>query len=94
MELMYLSILLALIVSFLPYLKSILGTIHTLIHETGHALAAILTSGKVYKIYLYSNTSGLAYTGSTSWLSSVIIAYAGYTFSSLVVLFAFYLIIH
>ena len=79
-------------VSFIPLLKSIIATIHTLIHETGHALAALLTSGKVYSISLYATTDGVARTGSRSWFSSVIVTYAGYTFSSFFAILAFFLI--
>ncbi|MFC0559635.1 M50 family metallopeptidase [Halalkalibacter alkalisediminis] len=92
MEFMYAYIAIAIIISFIPVLKSIFATIHTLIHETGHALAALLTSGKVYSISLYSTTDGVACTGSRSWWSSVVVTYAGYTFSSLIAILAFFLI--
>ncbi|GAE36147.1 M50 family metallopeptidase [Halalkalibacter akibai] len=92
MEFMYKYLAIAIIISFIPYVRSFFGTIHTLIHETGHALAALATSGKVYSISLYSTTDGIATTGSRSRFSSIIVAYAGYTFSSLFALLAFYLI--
>lgn len=92
MQFMYVYITIAIFISFIPVLNSFFATIHTLIHETGHALAALVTSGRVYSISLYSNTAGAARTGSRSWFSSVFVAYAGYTFSSFMVFLAFYLI--
>jgi hypothetical protein len=92
MEFIYIYLAIAIIISFIPYIRSFFGTIHTLIHETGHALAALLTSGKVYSISLFSSTDGVAYTGSKSWVSSVIVTYSGYTFSSVMTILAFFLI--
>ncbi|MFC0470483.1 M50 family metallopeptidase [Halalkalibacter kiskunsagensis] len=88
----YIYIVGAIIFSFIPYIRSITGTIHTLIHESGHAFAALVTSGKVYSISLFANREGVAHTGSRSWLSSMIISYSGYTFASIVSFLSFYLI--
>src|SRR5690606_36418767 len=52
--------------------------ISTLIHETGHALAAILTGGGVHVIRIHDHESGVAYTWYWSRLSSVISSFAGY----------------
>ncbi|WP_227938235.1 M50 family metallopeptidase [Alkalihalobacillus deserti] len=92
MDFMYAYIAIAIIISFIPRVRPFFFIIYTLIHETGHALAALLTSGKVYCISLYASTDGVAHTGSKSWFSSVIVAYAGYTFSSLIAILAFFLI--
>ncbi|WP_332696296.1 M50 family metallopeptidase [Halalkalibacter lacteus] len=89
---MYVYIVSSIIISFLPYIRSLAGTIHTLIHESGHAIAALVTSGKVYSISLFANTEGVAYTGSRSLISSILISYAGYTFASMVSFISFYLI--
>jgi hypothetical protein len=89
---LYLYILAAVIITFIPLLKSLFGTVHTLVHESGHAIASLLTSGKVYSISLYRTTEGVAYTSSRSWVSSVIVTYAGYTFASVVSVLSFYLI--
>jgi hypothetical protein len=57
--------------------------INTLVHENGHAIAALLLNGKVYSIKLFLNTAGEAVTGQRGWVSNVVISYAGYTFSSI-----------
>jgi hypothetical protein len=88
----YAYIIATIIIAFIPYVRSVTGTIHTLIHESGHALAALFTSGKVYSISLFANTGGVAYTGSRSWISSIVVGYAGYTFASLISFLSFYLI--
>ncbi|MDT8861559.1 M50 family metallopeptidase [Alkalihalobacillus sp. MEB130] len=92
MNQIFVYILVAVIISFIPIIRSLFGTIHTLIHESGHAIATLLTSGKVYSISLFSTTDGVAYTASTSRFRSIIVAYAGYTFASFMALISFYLI--
>ncbi|KKI89376.1 hypothetical protein WQ54_26225 [Bacillus sp. SA1-12] len=73
----------AYILSHVPIIGRYLTMINTLIHENGHALAALFLNGKVYSIKLFINTAGEAVTGQRGWFSSVVISYAGYTFSSL-----------
>ncbi len=85
-------IALAMIVSHLPFIGRYLSIVNTLIHENGHALAALLFNGKVYSIKLFHNTSGEAITGQSGWFSNIIISYSGYTFSSLVVYICFMLL--
>jgi len=84
--------ILALIISHLPIIGRYISMINTLIHENGHALAALLVNGKVYSIKLFQNTSGEAVTGRRGWFSSIVISYAGYTFSSVVVYICFMLL--
>lgn len=88
----FLYIILALIVSNLPFIGRYVSMVNTMIHENGHALAALLLNGKVYSIKLFHNTSGEAVTGQRGWFSSVVISYAGYTFSSIAVYICFMLI--
>lgn len=52
--------------------------ISTLIHETGHALAAILTGGGVHVIRIHDHESGVAYTWYWSRASSIVSSFAGY----------------
>ncbi|KHF39970.1 M50 family metallopeptidase [Halalkalibacter okhensis] len=92
MEHLYLYILAAGFSLFVPFLRSAFGPIHTLIHECGHAIASLILSGKVYSISLYRTTEGVAFTASGSWISSVLVTYAGYTFTSIIAIFNFYLI--
>jgi len=84
--------ILALIITYLPIIGRYISMINTLIHENGHALAALLVNGKVYSIKLFHNTSGEAVTGRRGWFSSIVISYAGYTFSSVVVYICFMLL--
>ncbi|MBU8907639.1 M50 family metallopeptidase [Desertibacillus haloalkaliphilus] len=82
----------AFIVSHIPIVRQVFATVNTLIHESGHAIAALLTSGKVYSVSLFLNSEGLAQTGTRSWLSKFIVSYAGYTFSSAIAFISFYFI--
>src|SRR5699024_7898769 len=54
------------------------------IHEIGHVLASLVTNGKVYHIELNKDASGLAYTGSRSRISQIIVSLAGYPTASIV----------
>ncbi|MDQ0253075.1 hypothetical protein J2S74_000447 [Evansella vedderi] len=92
MDPIYYYLIAAAVVAFIPLLRTLFCSFHTLVHEAGHAIAALLTSGKVYKISLFPNTEGLAYTSYRSILSGVIIYYSGYTFSTLAAILSFYLI--
>jgi len=88
----FLYIILAFVVSNLPFIGRYVSIVNTMIHENGHALAALLLNGKVYSIKLFHNTSGEAVTGQKGWFSSVVISYAGYTFSSITVYVCFMLL--
>ena len=50
----------------------------TLVHEAGHAFAAIITGGGVRTISVDSAESGVTRTWLPSWLSNVLTAFAGY----------------
>ncbi|WP_235715272.1 M50 family metallopeptidase [Halalkalibacter wakoensis] len=89
---MYIYLIVAILISLVPVIRSMFGTIHTLVHESGHALAALITSGKVYAISLYKTTDGLAITSSKSKVRSIFVSYAGYTFATIVAYFSFYFI--
>lgn len=85
-------LVIALIVIRLPVIGKYFRLLNTLIHELGHAWMSLLTSGKVYKVQIFSDTSGVAVTGTNGWLSSVLTSLAGYVFSSVMALFYVYLI--
>ncbi len=82
----------ALIVSRIPVIGKFFRSTNTLIHESGHAIVTLLTSGSVVSIDLNSDTSGAATTQSKYWLFKIMIALAGYTFSSGTAFILFYLI--
>lgn len=66
----------------IPFFDKLLRTFHTIIHETGHALASILTSGKIHRIELHPDMSGLTITESNSKFKQFIISISGYPFAS------------
>lgn len=73
-------------------IKTILEIPNVLIHEVCHALAAVLTFGKVHSISLHSNNEGVAVTSSSNFISRIIVSYAGYTGSSLAAVGLYYLL--
>lgn len=75
---MYLFIALLFVAMRLPVAGVVIRLFNTLIHECSHALAAMLTSGKILKIELNSNTSGSALTVSKNKISLFLIALVGY----------------
>ncbi|MBU9712138.1 M50 family metallopeptidase [Evansella tamaricis] len=89
---MLIYLMLAVVVTFTPLLRTVFGTFNTLVHETGHAIVTLLTSGKVYSVSLFSNLEGVAITGYRSWFSGLIIFYSGYTFSTLMAIASFHFI--
>lgn len=72
--------------SRIPYAGIFFRTLNTLFHELGHALAAYLTSGKVLRIDLFSDTSGSTITQSGNKREQMFIALSGYFFTSFVFL--------
>ncbi|OAS89343.1 MULTISPECIES: M50 family metallopeptidase [Metabacillus] len=90
---LFVYLIVAYVISHVPFLGRYLAIFNTLIHESGHAIAALLLNGKVYSIKLFSNTAGEALTGQRGWISNVIISYAGYTFSSITA-YACFMLLH
>ncbi|QOY35375.1 M50 family metallopeptidase [Anaerobacillus isosaccharinicus] len=76
----------------IPRLNLYFAALNTMFHEMGHAIVCLLFKGRVVKISLFPNTEGQIITASGSWISRVLISYAGYTFSPLVAYGCFYLI--
>ncbi len=90
--LLYAFALAALILSRIPVIGKFFRSTNTLIHESGHAIVTLLTSGSVLSIDLNADTSGAATTQSRYWLFKILIALAGYFFSSATAFLLFYLI--
>ena len=80
----YASLLVAFLLLRVPRLNSYLRTIDTLLHESGHALVAILMSGEAIEIKLNSNTSGSALTRTPSKARAFWVSFAGYPIAALV----------
>nr|WP_240795451.1 M50 family metallopeptidase [Aquibacillus halophilus] len=85
-------ILIAYFITKMPVIGSYFRMINTAIHECSHVVIAKLTGGKAYRIVLNRDTSGHALVGSSSWLSGIVIAYSGYTGSSLTAFMLFFLL--
>ncbi len=72
----------AVLIYRIPVLDKVFRTFHTLIHESGHAFASLLTGGKTYRIELYPNMSGMTLTESRSGFHRFIVSISGYPFAS------------
>lgn len=85
-------IVIAFIASRIPFIGKFFRVANTLIHESGHAFVALLTSADVLSIELFADTSGSATTQTSNKFSRFVTAIAGYIFSSGMAFFLFYLI--
>ncbi|GAA0335171.1 hypothetical protein GCM10008967_27520 [Bacillus carboniphilus] len=65
--------------------------INTVIHESGHALMALL-GGDIHEISLFVNTEGVTYTSHSSWFGGFFTSLAGYIFSSAMAFLGFWLL--
>ncbi len=79
----YASLLLAFVLLRIPRLNSYLRTVNTLLHESGHALVAVLLSGEAMEIKLNSDTSGSALTRTKSKAKAFWVSFAGYPIAAL-----------
>ena len=84
--------LVVLLINRIPYVGKYLRVVNTLIHETGHAFFALLTSGDVYEVELFSDRSGTATTKTNSKWSRFLVAIGGYPFGSAFAFLMFYFI--
>jgi len=89
---LYGLIALSLLLPRIPVIGIFFRIVNTMIHESGHAIAALLTSGEVVRLDLEHDTSGSALTKSTSWVSRFLTSLAGYPFSSACAWLLFYFV--
>lgn len=82
----------SLVITRLPWIGKYFRGVNTLIHETGHAIMALILSGNVYRIDLSSDTSGSVLTSTNNGFKRFLVSFAGYPFSSLIALVFFYFI--
>ncbi|MEI7595322.1 MAG: M50 family metallopeptidase [Bacteroidota bacterium] len=92
--LFYSIVALSLILSRVPIIGKFIKCVNTLIHESGHAFTALITSGSVLEVELLSDTSGSATIVSKSWIAKVLVSISGYVFSSAVSFGMLYLLKH
>jgi hypothetical protein len=67
---------------YVPYIGKYIRVLETMMHEAGHLLAGVLVGTKINKINLFSDTSGETYIAGAGKFKTVLIALAGYPFSS------------
>ncbi len=79
----YTILILTFILLRIPGLNNYLRTVNTLLHESGHALVAILLSGEAIEIKLNSNTSGSALTKTSSKMKAFLVSFSGYPIAAL-----------
>lgn len=80
----------AVLTRLIPF-SSLFRNLNTMIHEFGHAMITLITSGQVSGIELNADHSGVTYTRISSMWSGLPIGLAGYMGSSLFVIVLFYL---
>ncbi|MFH0866828.1 MAG: M50 family metallopeptidase [Bacteroidota bacterium] len=81
------------ILNRIPYVGKYLRVVNTLIHESGHAVAALIASGEVYNVELFSDRSGTTVTKrANSKGGRFLVAFSGYPFGSAVAYGLFFLI--
>ena len=83
---------LALVLPRIPVIGKWFNIINTAIHELGHALIALALDGKVKKIELFNDATGVARISTKTKFGDFLIALIGYPFASFFSLFACYLI--
>ncbi len=84
----------SLVITRLPFIGKFFRVVNTLIHESGHAVMALLLSGNVQRIDLFSDTSGSAFTATKNGFSRFLVSLAGYPASALFAVLCFYFIEH
>lgn len=89
----FVYVVVAIVLTRVPFIGKYFRLMNTLVHEMGHVLASLMTSGRAYQVHLFSDTSGVAYTATSSRLSRVITSLAGYPFASFMA-FAYIYLIH
>ncbi|MEH7352083.1 M50 family metallopeptidase [Neobacillus drentensis] len=87
----FLFLILAILLIHVPILGNYVKVINTLIHESGHALIALL-GGNVERISLFMNSEGATFSNQSTWIGSFFTSLAGYTFASFMAFLSFLLI--
>lgn len=74
-----------------PVIGNYFRLFNTVIHESGHAMIALL-GGHIERITLLSDSEGMTFGSASSRPLAILISLAGYTFSSCICLCSFWLI--
>lgn len=84
--------LVVLISNRIPLAGKYLRIINTLIHESGHALMALVTRGEAYEIELFGDRSGAATVKTKGKFNMFLVSIAGYSIGSAFAFLMFYFI--
>lgn len=87
----FLFLVCAIIFINIPIVGNYVEIMNTLIHESGHALIALL-GGNVETISLFMNSEGVTFSHQSTWIGSFFTSVAGYVFSSFIAFLSFWLI--
>ncbi|MDO3408473.1 M50 family metallopeptidase [Saccharibacillus sp. CPCC 101409] len=79
----------AILTRLIPF-SSLFRNLNTMIHEFGHAIVALATSGTVSQIQLNANHSGVTYGVTYSNWASILVSLSGYMLASLFAVLLFY----
>jgi hypothetical protein len=90
----FLAFLSGMLACRLPFAGRFFRVLNTMMHESGHALIALLTSGEVKSVELASDASGTAKTSSKNFISRVLTIIAGYSYASFFSFFTVWLLMH
>src|SRR6476660_10242520 len=80
-KLLGIATLLTVAIWFIPYAEYAVYPIRlfvTFIHESSHALIAVLTGGSVQSLTISADTSGLTYSAPSGWFGGLLTSSAGY----------------
>lgn len=88
----YYLLIVAFLLPRIPVVGKFFNIINTLIHELGHALMSLLLYGKVTKIQIFQDTSGVTTTQSDSKFKATLVSLAGYPFASAMAFVCFFLL--
>ena len=88
----YYFVLLSIVLYRIPVIGKFFNIINTILHELGHALTALLLEGKVHKIEIFHDTSGVTVTQCKSKIGTIATSLNGYIFASTSAFVCFHLL--
>lgn len=78
----YLLLSISILIIRLPFVGAFFRSVNTMLHESGHAIGAFLTSGEVVRIEIKKDTSGIAQTKSPGKFGAFLTSFSGYPFAA------------
>lgn len=80
-QVLLVALAITVILWFVPFLDLVAYPFRlfvTFIHESGHAIAALLTGNRVHSLAVSPNAGGMVYTSGGNWLTAMFVSSAGY----------------